>query len=248
MNFEKNEKTGIGFVEFNYSSTQSQCPVFRLRYTKRVIVNGCSIELLSQTEFHYKAACVEEREKIKEKIVSKNNFINNEKNDNSTETKHVDRRHHRTCKVYLSGLKKNISDKKLLDYFERFGKVICVKQTKNFMKNEKTGMGFVEFICSSTHSQCPVFKLRQHKHIIINGCNIKLLSGYNSPRGNLVDINSNYSRDNGSNVNKLRANSRHKKNDNLIFCCGLRDDITDQNLREYFSVYGKVSCNIVYRT
>lgn len=117
-------------------------------------------------------------------------------------------------KLFIGGLDLKTTAEDLKEYFEKFGEIVDVVVMKDPKTKKSRGFGFVTYSKMSMLDDAQTN--RPHE---INGRTVEPKRAV--PRNE---------------INNPEANSSVKK----LFVAGIKDDVTEDNMREYFAQYGTV--------
>ncbi|TRY61372.1 hypothetical protein TCAL_14068 [Tigriopus californicus] len=141
--------------------------------------------------------------------------------------KHLETLYAQECrKLFVGGLSKDTVEKDLRKHFTPFGHLLDVRVMRDRERGTSRGFGFVTFACSFMAEAAMNEPASEH---VINDQRIELkLAKPNAPRFKQT-------------LPQLAAQLEDEcQNKRSIFVGALKDTITEEDLVEYFSVFGKV--------
>lgn len=133
--------------------------------------------------------------------------------DSNTKTKKIDDKR-KTSDLIVLGLAWKTTDKELKEYFEQFGELVMAQVKKDPKSGLSKGFGFIRFVDSDNQS-----KVFSKRHYI---------------DGRYCDVRIPMSKDG-------YGNERYQEFNKKIFIGRLTEDITIEDLRDYFTKYGEIA-------
>uniref|UniRef100_A0A1J3CBD6 Heterogeneous nuclear ribonucleoprotein 1 n=1 Tax=Noccaea caerulescens TaxID=107243 RepID=A0A1J3CBD6_NOCCA len=135
-----------------------------------------------------------------------------------------------SCKVFIGGISWETSEDRLRDYFQNYGEVSQVVIIKDRFTGRARGFGFIVFLDSNVAK-----RVVMQKHLI-DGKSVEAKKAVPRDDHMMILNKSNSSRQGSPGP---AANTRK------IFVGGLASSVTDAELKNYFSQFGKVMDHVV---
>uniref|UniRef100_A0A1J3JX90 Heterogeneous nuclear ribonucleoprotein 1 n=1 Tax=Noccaea caerulescens TaxID=107243 RepID=A0A1J3JX90_NOCCA len=135
-----------------------------------------------------------------------------------------------SCKVFIGGISWETSEDRLRDYFQNYGEVSQVVIIKDRFTGRARGFGFIVFLDSNVAA-----RVVMQKHLI-DGKSVEAKKAVPRDDHMMILNKSNSSRQGSPGP---AANTRK------IFVGGLASSVTDAELKNYFSQFGKVMDHVV---
>ena len=145
------------------------------------------------------------------------------------------------CALHLSGLKKDITDRDLIQHFERFGRVKSVRQSVKGMV--KTGQGRIIF--ESESSVKKVFEATMcHR---IKSSNISISANREGHCDNSLTGRNEHDTRNDRDYRTTDPKPAHDSDGRWLFFEGFRSNIEEDDIARYFDTFGRVSKIMIKR-